>query len=640
MAILSLLAALIVGVPYALTANDKKDKNKSAETSKTLKGLPIDGLSDDEAILLALDRLGFGPRPGDLERIKELGLQKWVDQQLHPESIDDSATEAKLDRFPTLKMSSAKLLEEFPQPQVAARREGVTVEEYRKEQQEKMRSAMQSMQPDNDVADAQGMPNFEAGNMDPNANPAKAKGEGKGQGGFGNQMFNYQDIKAPQRIVAELSMAKVTRAVYSERQLDEMMVDFWYNHFNVFAAKGADRWLITSYERDAIRPHAMGKFRDLLEATAKSPAMMFYLDNWLSVDPVAWKKLQQEQQQRRMSPRFFGGIPRFPGIDPPMNRNPNADPNNPNSKAKQNQDRGLNENYGRELMELHTLGVDTGYTQDDVINVAKSFTGWTIKQPRREAEFFFDDRIHDNSTKTVLGHQIHAGGMKDGEEVLDILARDPHTAHHISYEIAQRFVADAPPDALVDRMAQTFLKSDGDIREVLRTMIYSPEFWSRDVYRTKIKTPFELVVSATRAVGAQVDVPLMLVQWTNRIGEPLYQCEPPTGYSAKADAWVNTGALLNRMNFSLALTASRLRGVQVGIDSLLGSVGSTDPHAILDRSIKVFLGGQISQQSRDTLEKQMDDPQILQATLGEPVKQVNAAIIAGLVLGSPEFQRR
>ncbi len=453
-------------------------------------------------------------------------------------------------------------------------------------------------------------------------------------------MFNYQDIKTPQRIVAELSMAKVTRAVYSERQLDEMMVDFWYNHFNVFAAKGADRWLITSYERDAIRPHAMGKFRDLLEATAKSPAMMFYLDNWLSVDPVAWKKLQQEQQQRRMSPRFFGGIPRFPGIDPPMNRNPNADPNNPNSKAKQNQDRGLNENYGRELMELHTLGVDTGYTQDDVINVAKAFTGWTIKQPRREAEFFFDDRIHDNSTKTVLGHQIHAGGMKDGEEVLDILARDPHTAHHISYEIAQRFVADAPPDALVDRMAQTFLKSDGDIREVLRTMIYSPEFWSRDVYRTKIKTPFELVVSATRAVGAQVDVPLLLVQWTNRIGEPLYQCEPPTGYSAKADAWVNTGALLNRMNFSLALTASRLRGVQVGIDSLLGSVGSTDPHAILDRSIKVFLGGQISQQSRDTLEKQMDDPQILQATLGEPVKQVNAAMIAGLVLGSPEFQRR
>jgi uncharacterized protein (DUF1800 family) len=300
----------------------------------------------------------------------------------------------------------------------------------------------------------------------------------------------------------------------------------------------------------------------------------------------------------------------------------------------------LNENYGRELMELHTLGVDGGYTQDDVINVAKAFTGWTMKQPRRDPEFFFDERIHDNSTKIVLGHKIHAGGMKDGEEVLDILARDPHTAHHISSELAQRFVSDNPPDALVDRMTQTFLKSDGDIRAVLHTMIYSPEFWSKDSYRAKIKTPFELVVSATRAVGADTEVPLMLVQWTTRIGEPLYQCEPPTGFSDKADAWVSTGSLLNRMNFSLALTSSRLRGVLVDIATLLDSQGSTDPEAMLDRSIQTFLGGQISAESRETLEKQLNDPQILQATLGDPVKQINAAMIAGLVLGSPEFQRR
>jgi uncharacterized protein (DUF1800 family) len=641
-AVVFLLTVLVFAAPFVLAAKDKKDKNKSADSSKVLKGLPDEGLTEDEAIMQALNRLGFGPRPGDLERIKETGLQKWIEQQLHPESINDAALDARLDRFPTLKMSSAKLLEEFPQPQVAARREGVTLEQYRKEQQQQLQSVKQSMQPDNDMqeekaADAQGLPNFDVGGMDPNANPGKAKGGGKGQGGFGNPMFNYENVRTPQRIVAELSMAKVTRALYSERQLDEMMVDFWYNHFNVFAAKGADRWLITSYERDAIRPHAMGKFRDLLEATAKSPAMMFFLDNWLSVDPVAWKKLQQEQQQRqqmRMRRGIFG-VPRFPGIDPPLNGNPN----NPNAK-KQNQDRGLNENYGRELMELHTLGVDGGYTQDDVINVAKAFTGWTIKQPRREADFFFDDRVHDNSTKTVLGHQIHAGGMKDGEEVLDILARDPHTAHHISYEIAQRFVSDNPPDALVDRMAQTFTKTDGDIREVLRTMIYSPEFWSKDVYRAKIKTPFELVASATRAVGAEVNIPLMLVQWTNRIGEPLYQCEPPTGYSDKADAWVNTGALLNRMNFSLALTANRLRGAQVDMESLLNSQGATDPHAMLDRSIHALLGGQVSAETRDTLEKQMNDPQILQATLGDPVKQVNAAMIAGLVLGSPEFQRR
>jgi uncharacterized protein (DUF1800 family) len=418
-----------------------------------------------------------------------------------------------------------------------------------------------------------------------------------------------------------------------------MMVDFWYNHFNVYAAKGTDRWLVTEYERDAIRPHAMGKFRDLLEATAKSPAMLFFLDNWLSADPVAWKKLQEEQQGRRqMRGGPFGGgpfgRPRFPQGAPAANGNPN-DPN-----AKQKRERGLNENYGRELMELHTLGVDGGYTQDDVVNVAKAFTGWSIRQPRRDPEFFFEERLHDTSVKTVLGHKIHEGGMKDGEEVLDILARDPHTAHHISFELAQRFVSDTPPDALVDRMAQTLLKSDGDIREVLRTMIYSPEFWSKENYRTKIKTPFELVASATRAVGAEVDVPLMLVQWTSRIGQPLYQCEPPTGYSDKADAWVNTGSLLNRLNFSLALTSNRLRGAQVDVDSLFGWEMGVDPHATLNRAIQAFLGGHASQETRDTLEKQMDDPMILQATLDDKVKEVNVGMIAGLVLGSPEFQRR
>ena len=653
------LSAASFAAPYLLASTDKKDgKGKTAESSKALKGLPTEALSEDEAVLQALNRLGFGPRPGDLERVKELGLQKWIDQQLHPESIDDSALDARLERFPTLKMSSAKLLDEFPEPQLAARRQGITVEEYRKEQQEQMRLAIQSSmqgetqsdpqsvsqgsaQSDLQMADALHMPNFEAMDNDLNPNPPKGKGQGKGQGAFSNRMINYEQIRLPQRIVAELSMAKMTRAVYSERQLQEMMVDFWYNHFNVFAAKGADRWLITQYERDAIRPHAMGKFRDLLEATAKSPAMLFFLDNWLSADPVAWQKLQQEQQERRQfrGGPFGGGPlggPRFPQGGP----GPNGNPNNPNANAKQKQERGLNENYGRELMELHTLGVDGGYTQDDVINVAKAFTGWSIRQPRRDPEFFFEERLHDTSVKTVLGHEIHEGGMKDGEKVLDILVRDPHTAHHISYELAQRFVSDTPPASLVDRMAQTFLKSDGDIREVLRTMIYSPEFWSKEAYRAKIKTPFELVASATRAVGADVQIPLLLVQWTSRIGEPLYQCEPPTGYSDKADAWVNTGALLSRMNFSLALTSNRLRGAQVDIDSLLGSDLAANPHATLDRAIQLLLGGQASQQTRDTLEKQLDDPQILQATLDDKVKQVNAAMIAGLVLGSPEFQRR
>jgi uncharacterized protein (DUF1800 family) len=639
------LAALTFAAPYLSAGNDKK--NKLSDSSKAVKGLPIQDLTEEEAILQAVNRLGFGPRPGDLDRIKEMGLPKWIDQQLHPDSINDSALEARLDRFPTLKMSSSKLYDEFPQPQVAAKREGISVEEYRKQQQARAQEAMQTNRNDGDdpnLMNDQIQAKFE--NMESDSNLVKGKGQGKGEPGFGNQMFNYTENHTPQRIVAELSMAKMARAVYSGRQLDEEMVDFWYNHFNVFAAKGADRWLITSYERDAIRPHAMGKFRDLLEATAKSPAMMFFLDNWLSVDPVAWAKLQQEQQERRamrhqrMGGPFGGGPfgrPRFPQGQPAP---PSGNPNDPNAKAKQNPERGLNENYGRELMELHTLGVDGGYTQQDVINVARAFTGWTIEEPRRGPKFFFNDRLHDNGPKTVLGQKIHGGGMKDGEEVLDILARDPHTAHHISFEIAQRFVSDDPPPVLVDRMAETFQKTDGDIREVLHTMIYSPEFWSKDVYRTKIKTPFELVVSATRAVGAEVDVPFALVQWTTRIGQPLYQCEPPTGYSNKADAWVSTGSLLNRMNFSLALTSNRLRGSQVHMETLLGDQAAPDPHATLDRAVHEFLGGQLSQQTRETLELQLKDPQILQASLDDPIKQVNAAMIAGLVLGSPEFQRR
>jgi len=641
--VFSLLAAAIFAAPYLLTANDEGNAGKAATSSKGAKGLPTDGLTEDEAVLQALNRLAFGPRPGDVQHVREMGLQKWIDEQLHPQSIDDSALDARLERFPTLKMSSAKLLDEFPEPKVAARREGISVEEYRKEQQEQLRAAMQNAPPDQTMqtdmqkADALHMPDFDSTDMDLSTNSGKAKGQGKGQGAFNDRMMNYTAIRLPQRIVAELSMAKMTRAVYSERQLNEEMVDFWYNHFNVFAAKGADRWLITEYERDAIRPHALGKFRDLLEATAKSPAMLFFLDNWLSADPAAWQKMQQEQEERReqRGARMGGfgpfGMPRIPQGQQAPDTNPNT---------KQRQERGLNENYGRELMELHTLGVDTGYTQDDVINVAKAFTGWTIKRPRRDPEFFFDDRLHDNGVKMVLRHEIRAGGMKDGEEVLDILARDPRTAHHISFELAQRFVSDNPPTALVDRMAQTFLKSDGDIREVLRTMIDSPEFWSKDSYRAKIKTPFELVASAARAVGAEVAVPLVLVQWTNRIGQPLYQCEPPTGYSDKADAWVNTGALLNRMNFSLALTSNHLRGAQVNIDSLIGSDTATDPHATLERAIQMLLGGQVSDETHATLEKQMADPQILQATLDDAVKQVNAAMIAGLVLGSPEFQRR
>jgi uncharacterized protein (DUF1800 family) len=634
--------ALLFAFPHWSAATGKDKDQKSVAQPSALKGLPASDLSENEAILHALNRLGYGPRPGDVERVRQMGLARWIDQQLQPESIDDSAMNTRLASFPTLTMSSGKLLSEFPRPAVAAKREGLTPDEYRKEQQVKVMMAQVGAAeglPSGDASDASGAANDAAQAMasrdqgngsgdDAGALPAKGGKEAKGQGGFGNNLMDYAQIQTPQRIVAELSMAKIDRAVYSERQLYEQMVDFWFNHFNVFAGKGVDRWMLTSYERDTIRPHAMGKFRDLLEATAKSPAMLFYLDNWQSVDPAAWARLQEEQQLRARRYRVFGGPLGMPGA-----------PGNPNAQQKK-QERGLNENYGREIMELHTLGVDGGYTQQDVTEVARSFTGWTIRTPQKDPQFWFNDRLHDDKPKMVLGHKIDAGGMKDGEEVLGILSRDPHTAHHLSFEIAQHFVSDNPPEALVERMSQTYLASDGDIRAVLHTMIYSPEFWSRDAYQVKIKTPLELVASAARAVGAEVSVPLPMVQWTARIGEPLYQCQPPTGYSDKAADWVNTGALLNRLNYSLTLTSGRMRGTQVDVAAVLGIGAARDPQAVLDRAIASLLSGQVSAQTRQTLEKRMSDPQILQASLDDPVKEVNQGMVAGLVLGAPEFQRR
>lgn len=594
--------------------------------------LPITELSEEEAILHALNRLGFGPKPGDVERIRAMGLETWVQLQLHPERIDDSALAKRLERYPTLAMTSSQLLEEFPNPAIAARQMGLSVEEYRQRMQEQRRTG---------------------------------GGSRAGERALAEDPARYMEIRSPGRITAELAMAKLTRAIYSERQLEEVLADFWFNHFNVFAGKGADRWLITSYERDAIRPHVLGKFRDLLGATAEHPAMLFYLDNWLSADPNAYQRLEQELMQRRnrFERRFGGDMMRNRRLgisDPFLNL---AGRNNPQSAQRRaldqqrqqlggddarrrlaqqalGQRRGLNENYARELMELHTLGVDGGYTQQDIMEVARAFTGWTLRAPRRDPEFYFEPRLHDPGEKIVLGQKIHHGGKKDGEAVLDLLARHPSTAKFISTKLAQRFVADEPPQTLIARMAQTFQKTNGDIRAVVETMIYSPEFWSRAAYRSKIKKPFELVASAARALGAEADVPLLLVTWTGRIGEPLYQCQPPTGYAETSETWVNTGALLNRLNFSIALAANRLRGVRVNVAGLLDAEDTTDAHVLLDRAVEEFLAGQISESTRATIEKQLTDPQMRQAVLGEPARNIHAVLVAGLVLGSPEFQRR
>jgi len=529
--------------------------------------LPIHELNEEEAILHCLNRLGFGPRPGQVEQIEKTGLENWIQAQLHPENIADPVVDARLAQFPALGLSAAGLLDQYPPQDIAAKRLGMKIEEYQK------RLQVLAKQP---------------GGM--NSLPSKDQNE----------------------IVNELMEAKMIRAVYGERQLGEQLSDFWFNHFNIFVYKDTDRWYLIPYERDAIRPHVLGKFRDLLEATAKSPAILYYLDNSSSADPHAFDRLKLHPVRARPGEKL-----------PPLGPK-----------------RGLNENYGRELMELHTLGVDGGYKQEDVIEVARAFTGWTIESPRENPAFYFDERIHDPDPKRVLGKKIKGGGIRDGEQVLDLLVKNQHTARHISLQLAEHFVSDDPPPALVARMAKTFEKSKGDIRAVMTTMIYSPEFWSRVAFRAKVKTPFELVASTTRALGADVDQPLQLAQWVSRIGEPLYQCLPPTGYSDKAATWVSTGALLNRVNFAVALTSNKVRGAQVDINSLVGADVGTNPQLALDRVETEFLAGQVSDTTRGTLQKEMIEPRILGAKLDDPVTHVNVSLITGLVLGSPEFQKR
>jgi uncharacterized protein (DUF1800 family) len=549
-------------VPVAPLASGNKTPNHSFAGK-----LPITDLDQEQAVLHALDRLGFGPSPGEIARIEQAGLEQWINAQLHPESIDDSAMDARLASLPALQLSAQALLDQYPPTDVAAKRAGMSQDDYRKQQQLL-------------------------------AHPA--------------QGMHAPPSSDPQEIQNELADAKMLRAIYSNRQLEEQLVNFWFNHFNVFAGKDYDRWYIATYERDDLRPHVLGKFRDLLEATAKSPAMQFYLDNWISADPDAFARIKQHPEQYRAAP----GAPPLGGK------------------------RGLNENYGRELMELHTLGVDGGYSQQDVIEVARCFTGWTIASPRDNPQFFFDDRIHDPDEKIVLGKKIHAGGIRDGEEVLDLLAKDPHTAHHISLQLAQYFVADDPPAPLVDRMVKTWKKSNGDLREVMRTMIYSPEFWSHAAYRAKVKTPFELVASAARALGADVDQAQPLVSWSARIGEPLYQCLTPNGYSDKAQSWVSTGALLNRLNYAISLASNHIRDTSVELTPLIGDNVGADPQKALDRVMNLFLGEGVSDATRATLEAESHDPKVTGAKLDDPIREVNLGVLSGLVLGAPEFQER
>jgi uncharacterized protein (DUF1800 family) len=397
----------------------------------------------------------------------------------------------------------------------------------------------------------------------------------------------------PQQVImSDLREAKLFRAVYSKRQLEEVLTDFWFNHFNVFDGKDRDSTMLASYERDAIRPNVLGKFKDLLLATARHPAMLTYLDNWQSMAAEIFQIGPFAPQ-----PSFNG----FQGI----NRQPH----------------GLNENYGRELLELHTLGVDGGYTQQDVIEVARCFTGWTIRKPSEQPEFAFGAFMHDTGEKTVLGHKIAAGGgEQDGLQVIDILSRHPSTARHISAKLARRFVADDPPAALIDRMAQTFLKTGGDLRAVMQTMLTSREFFSEGAWQSKIKSPLEMVASAARTLNIYPADTYALVQKVAEMGEPLYSKESPNGYKDTSDAWLSTANVMARIDFARSLANGQVAGVPVDLSRFAGK----DAAAI----------------GRELLQRDPTGPMLAAISQGMQGKSPDAALIATLILSSPEFQRR
>jgi uncharacterized protein (DUF1800 family) len=688
-----ILLGLILSISSVLLiAGDKKSKSKSASASTVEQPAPME---DDKRIIHALNRFTFGVRPGDVERVRAIGVDKWLDEQLHPEKIDDSAVEARLEPFRTLKMSTREIVQNFPSPQVLKAVENGRMSmpsdpakkavyesrmaAYQQRQENKQNKADAGNQAEMSTPEQMAKPasgdeqqtastdftppemrstttsaaqpkakelkqqkqredamyaDLDAGNllqMEPEARykailkmPAEERLDlarsYKGPKAFqlvdGMKPEQRETIEAIMQPAAaangELAQAKLLRAIYSDRQLEEVMTDFWYNHFNVFLGKGQDRYMINAYERDVIRPHALGKFKDILAATAKSPAMLFYLDNWQSIGPNS--DLAVYGQQRR-------GRFRYP-------------------VAAKNRRNGLNENYAREIMELHTLGVDGGYTQKDVTELAKVLTGWSIEQPQLGGGFRFNDRAHEPGPKYVLGYKLDEGGEKEGDRMLDILAHHPATAKFISRKLAMRFASDNPPQTLVDHMAETFQKKDGDIREVLRTMLHSPEFWAADAYRAKMKTPFEFVVSAARVSGADIQNALPLVATLNRMGMPLYGMQPPTGYSMKADAWVNSSALLNRMNFALALGSGKLPGTLLDPQALLHGPAPASAEAALAALEKRILAGDVSPQTHAVMEKQLNDPKISQRTLDDPGKAPNYGAIAGLIMGSPEFQRR
>jgi uncharacterized protein (DUF1800 family) len=532
--------------------------------------------------LQAIQRLSFGPIPGQVEEVEKLGPKAWIEAQLHPATLDDAACDKLLEAYPDITKSAIELYRASPPHEGRKQKDG-------------MASMAQAQQAD------QG---------------AKAANE---------------RIRAMQ---LQWESAKLTRLVASKRQLLELMTDFWFNHFNVSEQKNQDRWLFGPYERDAIRPNALGRFSDLLLATAKSPAMLAYLDNFQSTADLRYvpegQKMSMENAQERREAKGQG------------------------KKAY----RGLNENYARELMELHTLGVDGGYTQKDVIEAARILTGWSYQGPKPQGprrlrgmpqaeappfEFVFRPGMHDRGTKTVLGHSYGsdftvASAQGEGEALLSMLAHHPSTAHFLALKLCRRFVADEPSPSLVSRVAEAYLKSDTDIPSTLQAIFDSPEFWDGANYRSKVKTPLEFMVSSLRATGAEPTDLKRLDQILENMGEPLYRCEPPTGYADVASAWVSSSALLSRMNFGMQLFDPRRSPAPIDLEKLLPM--QLDAKGELDALFDVLLHGEVQQGTRQVLEARLKDPEISHRRLDDRRGELQIGTLAALVLGSPEFQRR
>ena len=621
----------------------------------------------------ALNRLTFGPRPQDFAALKKIGLKKWLDLQLHPEKLAENPELAEhLEPLESLRLNVRDTYTHYPSPQMIrayARGTGQLPEDpelraivvhlaerYQAKRQVAAATSVnlpqnlsvsigaqtvlsQNAPPAQETVakDAVKDPNDDA-DLEPkvrmneilspqqidtlkNGKPEEKRGILEGipadrrldfvyalHQQQRQQLFSLAPVTLrrelmlavnPQSVVAnDLSEGKLQRAIYSNHQLQELLADFWFNHFNVFMNKGAERYTLPTFEREAIRPYVLGKFYDMLLETAKSPAMLFYLDNWESVGANA------------------------------------VENSNPRKKNK----RGLNENYGRELLELHTLGVDGGYTQQDVINVARCLTGWTIAAPKKGGGFEYNDKMHDKGPKVVLGHVIPAGGgMNDGIEVLQLIAHHPSTAHYVSLRLAQRFVADDPPPSLVNHMAKTFLESGGDLRKVMETMLNSGEFWSQGAYQAKVKTPFEMVVSSVRATNATVTSAFLLTNTLQQLGEPLYRKVEPDGYSSANAEWINSAALLARMNFALSLASNHVPGVKIDQDAWQPMV-QQDPLALA----RYLLAQDPTDATRNAIEKALTDTdlqkQLMQNAKAGPPRL--PGLIAGLTLGSPEFQKR